>query len=108
MQQKNGLLISTDFQGLSCFLNKFWTIDLRLMSSLKHVADRTVWKSSFKCDRPLGQKSCATRTWNKHMEQVIIKAPLSGIVYPIEQVPDPVFSQKMVGDGYPSTLSVMP
>ncbi|WP_028580717.1 phosphoenolpyruvate--protein phosphotransferase [Desulfogranum japonicum] len=33
------------------------------------------------------------------MEQVIILAPLSGIAYPIEQVPDPVFSQKMVGDG---------
>jgi phosphocarrier protein FPr len=26
-------------------------------------------------------------------------APLSGVVIPIEQVPDPVFSQKLVGDG---------
>lgn len=33
------------------------------------------------------------------MEKVIIKAPLSGVIYPIEQIPDPVFSQKMVGDG---------
>lgn len=33
------------------------------------------------------------------MEKVIVKAPLSGVIYPIEQVPDPVFSQKMVGDG---------
>lgn len=28
-----------------------------------------------------------------------LKAPLSGILVPIERVPDPVFSQKMVGDG---------
>jgi phosphoenolpyruvate-protein phosphotransferase len=30
---------------------------------------------------------------------VVLKAPLSGVVVPIEQVPDPVFAQKMVGDG---------
>ena len=28
-----------------------------------------------------------------------IKAPLSGFLVPIERVPDPVFSQKMVGVG---------
>lgn len=28
-----------------------------------------------------------------------LKAPLSGFLVPIERVPDPVFSQKMVGDG---------
>ena len=28
-----------------------------------------------------------------------LKAPLSGQLVPIEQVPDPVFAQKMVGDG---------
>jgi phosphocarrier protein FPr len=28
-----------------------------------------------------------------------IKAPLSGVLIPLDQVPDPVFSQKMVGDG---------
>jgi len=33
------------------------------------------------------------------MQNVIIKAPLSGVIFPIEQVPDPVFSGKMVGDG---------
>ena len=33
------------------------------------------------------------------MQTIIIKAPLSGVIFPIEQVPDPVFSQKMVGDG---------
>ncbi|MEA3456586.1 MAG: phosphoenolpyruvate--protein phosphotransferase [Campylobacterota bacterium] len=32
-------------------------------------------------------------------ETIVIKAPLSGIIYPVEQVPDPVFAQKMVGDG---------
>ncbi|MGE0488488.1 MAG: phosphoenolpyruvate--protein phosphotransferase [Vulcanimicrobiota bacterium] len=31
--------------------------------------------------------------------RVKIQAPLSGVVVPLEQVPDPVFSQKMVGDG---------
>ena len=32
-------------------------------------------------------------------QELVLKAPLSGVIYPIEQVPDPVFSQKMVGDG---------
>lgn len=31
--------------------------------------------------------------------QLAIKAPLSGVLVPLENVPDPVFSQKMVGDG---------
>jgi phosphocarrier protein FPr len=30
---------------------------------------------------------------------IALKAPLSGYLVPIEQVPDPVFAQKMVGDG---------
>lgn len=30
---------------------------------------------------------------------VVLRAPLTGYLLPIEQVPDPVFSQKMVGDG---------
>ena len=33
------------------------------------------------------------------MPNLTLKAPLSGVIYPIEEVPDPVFSQKMVGDG---------
>ena len=33
------------------------------------------------------------------MSQLSILAPLSGQVWPLEQVPDPVFSQKLVGDG---------
>ena len=28
-----------------------------------------------------------------------LKAPLTGVIVPIEQVPDPVFAQKMVGEG---------
>ena len=28
-----------------------------------------------------------------------LRAPLSGVVYPLERIPDPVFAQKMVGDG---------
>ena len=31
--------------------------------------------------------------------QLSIKAPLSGVLVPLDTVPDPVFSQKMVGDG---------
>lgn len=33
------------------------------------------------------------------MTHVILNAPLGGIVLPIEDVPDPVFAQKLVGDG---------
>jgi phosphocarrier protein FPr len=33
------------------------------------------------------------------MAQLKILAPLSGQVWPLERVPDPVFAQKMVGDG---------
>jgi phosphocarrier protein FPr len=34
-----------------------------------------------------------------HKRHLELKAPLSGIVVPLAEVPDPVFSQKMVGDG---------
>jgi phosphocarrier protein FPr len=30
---------------------------------------------------------------------LIVRAPLSGVVWPLERIPDPVFAQKMVGDG---------
>jgi phosphocarrier protein FPr len=30
---------------------------------------------------------------------LILTAPLSGVIYPLERVPDPVFAQKLVGDG---------
>ena len=33
------------------------------------------------------------------MAQIRIVSPLSGQVWPLERVPDPVFAQKMVGDG---------
>jgi phosphoenolpyruvate-protein phosphotransferase len=33
-------------------------------------------------------------------EQLLsLRAPLSGVVWPLERIPDPVFAQKMVGDG---------
>ena len=32
-------------------------------------------------------------------QTILLKAPLSGHLMPIERVPDPVFAQKMVGDG---------
>ena len=31
--------------------------------------------------------------------ELILRAPLSGVVYPLERVPDPVFAQKLMGDG---------
>lgn len=31
--------------------------------------------------------------------RLTLTAPLSGLLLPIERVPDPVFAQKMVGDG---------
>ncbi len=31
--------------------------------------------------------------------RLVLKAPLSGIVVPLDHVPDPVFAQRMVGDG---------
>src|SRR6516164_6785278 len=33
------------------------------------------------------------------MAQIRVVSPLSGQVWPLERVPDPVFAQKMVGDG---------
>ncbi|MEN6485573.1 MAG: glucose PTS transporter subunit IIA, partial [Syntrophobacteraceae bacterium] len=33
------------------------------------------------------------------LRRIALKAPLSGILVPLEKVPDPVFSQKMVGEG---------
>ncbi len=33
------------------------------------------------------------------MTIIELRAPLDGVILPIEQVPDPVFAQKMVGDG---------
>ncbi len=33
------------------------------------------------------------------MNTLTLKAPLSGYLMPLEQVPDPVFAQKMAGDG---------
>jgi multiphosphoryl transfer protein len=31
--------------------------------------------------------------------ELILRAPLSGVVYPLERLPDPVFAQKLMGDG---------
>lgn len=33
------------------------------------------------------------------MATIELRAPLDGVIVPLEQVPDPVFAQKMVGDG---------
>ena len=31
--------------------------------------------------------------------ELILRAPVSGVIYPLERVPDPVFAQKLIGDG---------
>jgi phosphocarrier protein FPr len=31
--------------------------------------------------------------------ELILLAPVSGVIYPLERVPDAVFSQKLAGDG---------
>jgi phosphocarrier protein FPr len=31
--------------------------------------------------------------------ELLLRAPLSGVVYPLERVPDPVFAQKLMGEG---------
>ena len=31
--------------------------------------------------------------------ELILLAPISGVIYPLERVPDPVLSQKLAGDG---------
>lgn len=33
------------------------------------------------------------------MTTIELRAPMDGVIFPLEKVPDPVFSQKMVGDG---------
>ena len=35
----------------------------------------------------------------KDSNQIVIMAPLSGKIVALEQVPDPVFSEKALGDG---------
>jgi multiphosphoryl transfer protein len=32
-------------------------------------------------------------------KELVLLAPVSGVIYPLERVPDPVFSQKPAGDG---------
>lgn len=39
------------------------------------------------------------RNVDSYPRQVQLRAPLTGVMLPIEQVPDPVFAKKMVGDG---------
>ena len=38
--------------------------------------------------------------FKKKVETLEIATPFAGTVVPLEKVPDPVFSQKMVGDGF--------
>ena len=41
----------------------------------------------------------STETSAQAITRLDLKAPLTGVLVPIEQVPDPVFAQKMVGEG---------
>ncbi|MFF2877424.1 PTS glucose transporter subunit IIA [Gottfriedia sp. NPDC057991] len=38
-------------------------------------------------------------------KEVVIKAPLTGEIHPLSEVPDPVFAEKMMGDGFAITPS---
>lgn len=38
-------------------------------------------------------------------KDVVIKAPLTGEIHPLSEVPDPVFAEKMMGDGFAITPS---
>jgi phosphoenolpyruvate-protein phosphotransferase len=44
-------------------------------------------------------KENSTEVVEKVFSEIELVAPLSGVIVPIENVPDPVFSEKMVGDG---------
>lgn len=37
---------------------------------------------------------------SKEAEELVVKAPVSGKIIKMEDVPDPAFSQKMMGDGF--------
>ena len=43
--------------------------------------------------------SCSNFLKTVSDNQLILLAPVSGVIYPLERVPDPVFSQKLAGDG---------
>src|SRR5687768_1864575 len=51
-----------------------------------------------------GSRSCA-RSRQRHgaarmaTETLTLLAPLSGVIVPLDRVPDPVFAQRLVGDG---------
>jgi phosphocarrier protein FPr len=47
----------------------------------------------------LGPFSCSKFLKTVSDNQLILLAPVSGVIYPLERVPDPVFSQKLAGDG---------
>src|SRR5215218_1455192 len=46
-----------------------------------------------------GEQSMSTEPSAPAITRLDLKAPLTGILVPIEHVPDPVFAQKMVGEG---------
>jgi len=48
------------------------------------------------------QSSAPTK---ESVKEVVIKAPLTGEIHPLSDVPDPVFAEKMMGDGFAITPS---
>ncbi len=65
---------------------------------------RTLWTVSLMASRwkPGGDRSVLNPDINPFfivMAQVTLFSPLSGQVWPLESIPDPVFAQKLVGDG---------
>lgn len=49
--------------------------------------------------RPVDVPGASSRYHGGVMPRVTLRAPLSGIVVPLDEVPDPVFAQRLVGDG---------
>ena len=70
-------------------------------------SDLEAYLRSSASDKPIKVKSepkpepkAEVKTETKSVESCIIASPFDGKVIPLEEVPDDVFSQKMVGDGF--------
>ena len=72
----------------------------RAQTTLRSRA-RVVMKSARMIDRMIPVLPPRARGCTEVSEpsRLTLKAPLSGVVVPLGEVPDPVFAQKMVGDG---------
>lgn len=77
-----------------------------LMSLSVEMLGMIMWKGSFLMLNKFPWRSRATSVYQEPAEEtwLTLFAPLSGKTIPLEQVDDPVFAQRMVGDG----LAILP